>query len=270
MKTKNETIKPLSSAEFQAMVYPESLPKALPDVDTYFSNLQEHFSRFAIGNFCWFVVNRLKGTTHAVGGKTNEILGLHSDAFAGRGPEVIFGRAHPEDLPKTLAYSEYWSGFLADIAPERRKNFQPCIFLRIMNEQGVYAWVMMQYLDSYFDEQGNALYIFTAITDVSHIRHTGEAVMTIRDIENNSSTCIRCHDHGRLVADSNQLRPITPREQEVLRHLASGLGSKQIADHLSVSIHTVNNHRQSLLRKSGAKTTAELVSYGVMMGHLAW
>lgn len=270
MKKRNETIKPLSSAEFQEMVYPEVIPTPLPDVDAYFANLVEHFSRFSIGKFCWFVADRLKGITHTAGGRTTEILGVSADGFIGNGPEIIFGRTHPDDLPMVLAFSDHWTRFLAQIEPEKRKNFLPCIFLRAMNEMGVYAWVMVQYLDAYLDEQGNAMYIFTAVTDVSHVRHTGEAVMTIRDIENNTSTCIRCRDQGAIEEDSNQLRPITPREQEVLRHLASGLGSKQIADHLGVSIHTVNNHRQSLLRKSGAKSTAELVSYGVMMGHLAW
>lgn len=270
MKTKNEIIKPLTYAEFQQMVYPENLPNPLPDIDAYFARLLEHFNRFSIGKFCWFVADRLKGTTHAAGGKSTEIIGLHPDVLVGNGPEIVFGRTHPDDLPRALAYSDYWTRFLSDIAPEKRKNFLPCIFLRVLNGAGVYAWVMVQYLDSYLDEMGNAMYIFTAITDVSHIRHTGEALMTIRDIANNTTTCIRCQDHGDLHEDANQLRPITPREQEILRHLASGLSSKQIASQLNVSIHTVNNHRQSLLRKAGAKSTAELVSYGVLMGHLAW
>ncbi len=270
MKTKNETIKPLPHADFENAIYPSNPTSALPDVDAYFASALQHFSRFAIGTFCWFVPDRLKGVMHMAGGKTLEILGHAPEAFIGHGPELIHGRAHPDDLDKTLAYSMYWVQFLAELAPERRKNFLPCIFLRLMNRQGVYAWVMFQFLDAYLDEHGNTLYALLAFTDVSHVKHTGEAMMSIRDIENNACTCIRCHEPGVMESNVKQMRPITPREREILRHLASGLGSKQIADQLGLSLHTVNHHRQSLLRKAGAKTTAELISYGVMMGHLAW
>jgi two-component system nitrate/nitrite response regulator NarL len=46
---------------------------------------------------------------------------------------------------------------------------------------------------------------------------------------------------------------LTRREEEVLAFVAQGQTSKQIADTLQVSVHTVNNHRKH--------STAELVSF---------
>lgn len=129
---------------------------------------------------------------------------------------------------------------------------------------------MAQYFDTSIEDAGNSLCTLAAITDIAHIRHTGEAMMTIRDIENNARTSIRCHDEGELAEDTVGHRVITPREQEVFKLIASGLISKQVAEQLGVSIHTVNNQKQSLLRKSRTKSMAELASYGVMMGHLTW
>jgi len=43
--------------------------------------------------------------------------------------------------------------------------------------------------------------------------------------------------------------PITPRESQVLRHLALGLSNQEIANSLSISIETVKEHVQNLLRK---------------------
>jgi len=40
--------------------------------------------------------------------------------------------------------------------------------------------------------------------------------------------------------------------------MAEGHGSKQIADILSISTHTVDTHRRNLLRKTGTKNTMEL------------
>lgn len=51
----------------------------------------------------------------------------------------------------------------------------------------------------------------------------------------------------------------TQREKEVLSLIASGFGSKQIADKLNISINTVGNHRSNMLLKTGAKSSAELV-----------
>jgi DNA-binding NarL/FixJ family response regulator len=43
--------------------------------------------------------------------------------------------------------------------------------------------------------------------------------------------------------------PLTPRENQVLRLVAMGLSNQEIADSLEISIETVKEHVQNLLRK---------------------
>jgi FixJ family two-component response regulator len=52
---------------------------------------------------------------------------------------------------------------------------------------------------------------------------------------------------------------LTPREQEVMLHIVSGLMNKQIAAKLNLSEITVKVHRASIMRKTGAKSLADLV-----------
>ncbi len=52
---------------------------------------------------------------------------------------------------------------------------------------------------------------------------------------------------------------VTLKEKEVLSLVAIGLTTKEIAMKLSISHHTVETHRKNLLRKCGAKNSAELV-----------
>jgi len=52
---------------------------------------------------------------------------------------------------------------------------------------------------------------------------------------------------------------ITLKEKEVLALVANGLTTKEIADRLNVSHHTIESHRKNLLRKWEAKNSAELV-----------
>ena len=53
---------------------------------------------------------------------------------------------------------------------------------------------------------------------------------------------------------------LTPREREIVKLLAKGLTSKQIAKLLEMSHRTVEAHRTRIGRKLDAKTTVEIVS----------
>lgn len=60
--------------------------------------------------------------------------------------------------------------------------------------------------------------------------------------------------------------PLTPREIEVLRLLASGSANKEIAARLQISEHTVKFHVASVLGKLGAGTRTEAVTIGLRHG----
>jgi DNA-binding NarL/FixJ family response regulator len=59
-------------------------------------------------------------------------------------------------------------------------------------------------------------------------------------------------------ADGHAL--LTPRELDVLTALAEGLTNKAIARRLTISLHTVKFHLESLFRKLGARTRTEAVA----------
>jgi DNA-binding NarL/FixJ family response regulator len=62
------------------------------------------------------------------------------------------------------------------------------------------------------------------------------------------------------------LDDLTPREIEVLRMLAEGLGNREMAARLGISDHTVKFHISSILDKFGAATRTEAVTMGIRMG----
>ena len=71
---------------------------------------------------------------------------------------------------------------------------------------------------------------------------------------------------GRASPADELTEPLTPREREVLRLLASGLGNKEIAAKLKISEHTAKFHVASILGKLGAASRAEAVSIGMRNG----
>ena len=61
---------------------------------------------------------------------------------------------------------------------------------------------------------------------------------------------------------------LTPRELDVLRLVAQGLGNKEIAAGLDLSPHTVKYHLASVLAKLGVRSRTEAVSRGIRTGLL--
>lgn len=57
---------------------------------------------------------------------------------------------------------------------------------------------------------------------------------------------------------------LSEREKEVLLLVTKGLSSKEIADKLCVSIHTVNSHRKNISQKTGIKSVAGLAAYAMI------
>jgi FixJ family two-component response regulator len=66
-------------------------------------------------------------------------------------------------------------------------------------------------------------------------------------------------DMAEPVRQQGLYRTLSPRERDVMGHVASGLMNKQIAGEIGLSEITVKIHRSNLMRKLGAHTVAELV-----------
>jgi DNA-binding NarL/FixJ family response regulator len=60
--------------------------------------------------------------------------------------------------------------------------------------------------------------------------------------------------------------PLTQRETQVLRHLALGLSNKEIGRSLSISVETVKEHVQHLLRKIDATDRTQAAVWAVRKG----
>jgi DNA-binding NarL/FixJ family response regulator len=62
------------------------------------------------------------------------------------------------------------------------------------------------------------------------------------------------------------IEPLTPRELQVLRMLADGLGNKEIAANLGISEHTAKFHVTQILGKLAAGSRTEAVAIGIRRG----
>jgi pimeloyl-ACP methyl ester carboxylesterase/DNA-binding CsgD family transcriptional regulator len=71
--------------------------------------------------------------------------------------------------------------------------------------------------------------------------------------------------HHRLTG-SGVASSLSPREVEVLRRIAAGESNSEIAQHLHVSINTVERHVTNLYRKIDARSRAEATAFAIRNG----
>ena len=80
------------------------------------------------------------------------------------------------------------------------------------------------------------------------------------------SALIRTYLDRIRSGDRLPARPITEREEEILKLVAEGHSSKEIAQLLVISVKTVERHRANLLQKLGLRDRLELTRYAIRVG----
>ena len=63
-----------------------------------------------------------------------------------------------------------------------------------------------------------------------------------------------------------QIEELTTREMDVLNLICEGMRSKEIAETLFISVHTVESHRRNIMLKLNINNTSRLVKYALDHG----
>jgi DNA-binding NarL/FixJ family response regulator len=114
--------------------------------------------------------------------------------------------------------------------------------------------------DSYVLKEDSDVELLTAIND------TLAGVLFISPVlasELNAEEIKACQEKKGVVTDS-----LTPRERQVLKLVAEGKTSRDIAELLSISTRTVEHHRANLLKKLNISNTADLIKYAIRKGYV--
>lgn len=115
---------------------------------------------------------------------------------------------------------------------------------------------MLQRTSFIFDPvSGVPLASYGVVTDITHFKQNPGMIYTIES-DNGSDRDLLFR---KVYFKDDDFSQLSKRETEVLKWMADGLSSKQIADKLKLSIHTINNHRKNMLYKTNCTSSAELV-----------
>ncbi len=63
--------------------------------------------------------------------------------------------------------------------------------------------------------------------------------------------------------DNSDEDELTEREKDILKGIVNGMSNKEIADSLTISIHTVISHRKNIAAKTGIRSQSGLTIYAI-------
>jgi DNA-binding NarL/FixJ family response regulator len=70
---------------------------------------------------------------------------------------------------------------------------------------------------------------------------------------------------SRAAGSEETPRALTPRQKEILRLVAQGLTNREIAEHLDISVRTVEVHRFNLMRRLKVRNVAQLLRQALIL-----
>ncbi len=266
MKTKKRTLDPITVETVKAELQLKSSLENHIDPMNHFNPIIRGFGSLVFSKYFWFVLDFTKWTVHEAGGDIETMAPFKRAEFVGFGHTVLNNATHPEDVNKVYAFSKAWVDYNKDKPSEYIKNLRMSLYFRMMNAEGTYFWIMVQYPEGISNKNGELLFNLVLVTDISHLKKNGRPMMNILDLNKNNCQQFYCNEENGLYTKNVAPYIFTKRQKEILNLIAKGYSSKQIASQLFVSIKTVDNHRQTMLHNTNTKSSSELVVLGIRLG----
>lgn len=167
-------------------------------------------------------------------------------------------RIHPEDLFNMKSLQISLSQFIYDQPIEDRNSYKNIFSYRVLNAKGQYINVTSKQQVLETSDSGKAWLILGVMDIASDQRPLDGVQCTVLNLK--TGEMFSPHSFAETKPE------LTSREIEILQLIKQGLLSKEIAYKLGVSIHTVNIHRQNLLRKLGVQNSIEAINAGRKTG----
>jgi len=192
-------------------------------------------------------------------------LGQIKYIFASNGCKKIFGiepheinpgffmeTIHPDDMQRIGLGRAKMFKVAQEIYAKEAGNALMSFTLRFQNPNSGYNNILGQAYFFHAPAPKKVVYLIQVIKNVTGVKginpdghwYAGPDI-----------SLFRFPDEKLLKMGSN----LSDREYEIVKLIASGLSSKEIADKLFISTHTVNTHRSNILEKTEKKNVSDLI-----------
>lgn len=134
---------------------------------------------------------------------------------------------------------------------------------KTVRADGTEGWYLHQMKVLHIDEQNKPQFGFKLISDISDFKKD-ETIDFVVSKKNENGIYKKVY--SQTFVGEKKTFAISDREIEVLALIGEGKSSKQIAELLFISEHTVYNHRKNMLKKMEVKSTGEILKKAIAYG----
>lgn len=219
----------------------------------------------AVNNGCSVITDAASDHTYLFIGSLGDIIGVidvvpYIGECNSSDEDIIYESIHPEDLvDKRMLEYEFFK-HIDSYSGKDKVNYQATCRIRMGNgTRGYYSVINSTQIISPSPEGKIWLILCTYQLD-SRQKWDGDICPVIKN--NKTGEVIN------LSFRESRSNILSKREKEILHLIKGGLASKQIANSLKISIHTVNRHRQNIIEKLSVANSIEAITAAESMGLL--
>jgi DNA-binding CsgD family transcriptional regulator len=227
-------------------------------VDKYLTS----FHSFNYYTYALVDVSDLKIVT--VGDSIKQITGYDASHFEGKGFYRFLNLHSLIDIYKSLRGARQYYKYLYSQPKERRPFIKANRTLELIKKDGTKVPVLVQGIPVLFNDKMEIIMFLLICTELTDFQSKLKFTHYILDASIEHEVKKIVIDHSGL--ENHQTGGPTPSESKVLINIAKGYSSKEIANNLFLSEHTVRTHRKNLLKKFNCQTSSELVRMAVVNG----
>lgn len=189
-----------------------------------------------------------------------KLLGYNPGDYEATGQQFFAERIHPDDQRagsiNGVTILKLFNSFTSD----EKLNHKLVNEYRMLDATGKYTRLIEQHQVLELDKQGQ-IWLLVSIVDISPDQE---------EFDGTKSQLLNFRTGKVIPVQSAEKAEfeLTKRELEILKLVKEGLLSKEISNRLSISVHTVNTHRQRFLEKLGANNSMEAIMFASRFGFL--
>lgn len=257
--TKQNTQADQAFLEFVRYTKNEFGPRILKDPDGFLDRMDvlQKLSDNHITSF--LVFDATSNEIVFLGKNPEQMFGFSQEEISNLNLRRVFRSLHQEHLGFPLAISRWMQGLHEQGRASGRANLtlKHCSFtgLKIRNKQGVFQTISLRYIPVYTETDGFIPLALMLIHDITPY-FKADFYWARTAFGEDGSKVAYFHSSGPT---SKFQDIISEREKEILRLIAKGESSKDIAEKLFITVNTVDRHRKNMLAKTGAKNSTALL-----------
>jgi len=221
-----------------------------------------HFSFPSLPTY--FVIDYTNSSYKLMTENFKSVIGFDSREFIEGGLSFVMSIFHADDF-KVYNEKVFTTnlGFLKNTDQcDHHKHIFSYTF-RVKSTSGEYKWILQRgsYVTS--KETNMPLYSMGMVMDLTNYKTDTLMLHTIEKTGQDNGLFNTINLETNYFYPNEEDALFTAQEKNVVKWLADGFSSKQLADKLFVSEHTIISHRKNMLKKTNTKNVAELVAFSI-------